>query len=254
MEFIKNNRFLGAAPKEVPIEDVQTSLVIHTEIIADTTIPENNGIITLIPEIEPTNVPEPSLSHTNTLIDIIPEVTDIPTVEITFPDKPLPITAAIVPEKIPELTFVPDATHVFRDIPINSSLYQATKFLSEAGVAHGYADGGFHPDDQLSRSEAILLYDRLFKSSEETKDINLPFLDVLPSDELGQALSRAFTRKIVVNSKYFRPNDSLTRAEAITLLVRTSGIPPYNIGYSLFKDVKVGNSHRIYINTFAQYL
>lgn len=98
------------------------------------------------------------------------------------------------------------------------------------------------------------MYDRLFKSNGVDTEISLPFLDILPSDELAQALSRAFTKGIVANAKYFRPNDSLTRAEAITLLVRTSGIVLDTSKSSLFPDVKTKNSHMKYINTFAKYL
>ena len=67
-------------------------------------------------------------------------------------------------------------------------------------------------------------------------------------------LLRAYSQNIVIKAKYFRSNDSLTRAEAITLLVRTSGIPLSTSFTSLFRDVKTSNTHMVYINTFAQYL
>ena len=121
-------------------------------------------------------------------------------------------------------------------------------------MANGYADGGFHPNNLISRSETILLYDRLFHADETSSNTSLPFLDILPSDEVAPALARAFLKKIVSASNYFRPNDSLTRGEAITLLIRTSGITLDTGKYSLFKDVKVGSSHVMYINTFAKYL
>jgi hypothetical protein len=65
---------------------------------------------------------------------------------------------------------------------------------------------------------------------------------------------RAFIRHIVTGSNYFRPNDSLTRAETITLLVRSSGISIEALSHSLFEDVNINNSHAKYINTFARYL
>lgn len=65
---------------------------------------------------------------------------------------------------------------------------------------------------------------------------------------------RAFKKNIVTSSNYFRPNDSLTRAETITLLMRSSGILIETLQYSLFYDVNINNSHAKYINTFARYL
>lgn len=121
-------------------------------------------------------------------------------------------------------------------------------------MTYGYDDGGFHPNDHISRSETILLYDRLFKNTVSTANVKLPFVDVLPSGELSQALARAFAQKIVANGRYFRPNDSLSRAEAITLLIRTSGLPLDTTNSTAFSDVKIQNTHRKYINTFASYL
>ena len=86
-------------------------------------------------------------------------------------------------------------------------------------------------------------------------EINLPFLDILPSNiELAEALSRAYVSKIVSKAEYFRPNAPLSRAEAITLLVRTSGLELDTAKTSMFKDIKSKNSHLVYINTFGKYL
>lgn len=84
--------------------------------------------------------------------------------------------------------------------------------------------------------------------------VTLPFYDVLPSDEIYTSLEKAFVGNIIVPAKYFRPNDSLSRAEAITLLIRTSGIQLDSGKQSVFGDVKSNNTHMVYLNTFAKYL
>lgn len=240
MDFIKNHPFLASAPKEMNIasETGKDTLVVSSEIIADTTIPNNAIIETVAPKIE-TILPSETIEQTEV-------ITPVQSVSVPEPE------VMELPKVAP--TFVPDSRHIFSDIPVNSLFYTATKYLKEAGVTHGYEDGGFHPNYHVSRSETVLLYDRLFTIGGTGIEVDLPFLDVLPSDELTQALTRAFARKIVAKSKYFRPNDSLTRAEAITLLVRTSGIPLDTQKYSLFQDIKTNNSHMVYINTFAKYL
>ena len=239
MEFIKNHQYLGSAPVEISIASETTKTpVVSTEVVADTSIP-NDTITTVVPKIEESTSTETVLD-TGSILPVEPEKTTEPT--------------AIAPVVVTTPTFVSDGTHIFSDITLDSPFYAATKYLKEAGVANGYSDGGFHPDSLISRSETILLYDRLFRGNEINTDVSLPFLDVLPSDELTPALTRAYVQKIVSRSSYFRPNDSLTRGEAITLLVRTSGLLLETGKYSLFNDVKIGSSHVAYINTFAKYL
>lgn len=239
MDFIKNHRFLGSAPKETLsiTEANRDPIVVSSQIVADTTPPNSTIIETVVPKIETIPTPE-----------IIQQPTDT---QIEQPKTSIsePVTSPVI---IP--AFIPDSTRIFSDIPNTSAYYTATKYLAEMGVTHGYSDGGFHPADTITRSETILLYDRLFKNGETSTEIDLPFLDILPSDELAQALTRAFTRKIVARSSYFRPNDTLTRAEAVTLLIRTSGIPLEVAKYTAFQDVKLSNTHRVYINTFTKYL
>lgn len=245
MDFIKNHPALNSAPVELSTtgntvsETKQIPLVVSSQMVADTANPSNAAVETVVPKIEP------------------------PIVPITAKQQPAPVVMEQPKPFIPENTatpvatvpaFIPDNTHFFSDIPTGSPFYAATKYLAEANVTHGYADGGFHPSDTITRSETVLLYDRLFKNGGTDTEIDLPFLDILPSDELAQALTRAFTQGIVSKSSYFRPNDPLTRAEAITLLIRTSGIPLETARYTAFQDVKLSNTHRIYINTFAKYL
>lgn len=241
MDFIKNHRFLGSAPKEMNIASETKSdlLIVSSQIVADTTTPNSNIVETVVPKIETV---------------VLSEVTK-PLEPVAVEQLKSIVLENIVPPVIITPSFTPDSTHIFSDIPTNSPFYAATKYLANAGVTHGYKeDSGFHPNDTVSRSETILLYDRLFRNGNMNISIDLPFLDVLPSDELAPALMRAFIRRIVVKSNYFRPNDSLTRGEATTLLIRTSAIPLDIQKSSLFKDVKVGDSHTIYINTFAKYL
>ena len=263
MDFIKNNRFLGSAPEEVSIavETKKDPIVLSSEIVADASVPNSEHIVS------PIAIAEIIPPVSNTIENVSVEETPIETTIIAQPEPTVSAQTEVVateptiltPEKIVEITdtlpsFIPDSERIFSDIPKNSPFYSATKYLFEAGVTHGYEDGGFYPDDWISRSETILLYDRLFKNDETTANISLPFVDILSSSELGQALKKAFARKIVAKNNRFRPNDSLTRAEAITLLIRTSGIPLATEKFSLFKDIKANNSHRVYINTFAKYL
>ncbi|MDD2891676.1 MAG: peptidoglycan DD-metalloendopeptidase family protein [Candidatus Gracilibacteria bacterium] len=244
MNFIKDHPVLSSAPVEIsnnsiPLsEPIKSPLVVSSQVVADTTTPSANVVETVVSKID---------------IPVVEEI--VQKSELATPEEPIStVQETIATPFINASNFISDNVHIFSDIPVDSTFYSATKYLKEAGVVNGYADGGFHPADKITRSETILLYDRLFKKENSTIEINLPFIDILPSDEIAPALTRAFMRGIVAKNNYFRPNDSLTRAEAITLLIRTSGIPLDTSKTSLFDDVKINSSHMVYINTFAKYL
>lgn len=239
MDFIKNHRYLGAAPAE-------NTLVVSSQTVADTTTPVTNTVETVVPKIDTTPVPVVTPTTPEVITGVIQTPIETPVVTTGTIDTG---TLNAAP------AFIPYSEHIFSDIPTTSSVYAATKYLSLANVIHGYPDGGFHPNDNISRSETILLYDRLFASGAVDREIDIPFLDILPSDnELAQALTRAVAGNVVAKSEYFRPNDSLTRAEAITLLVRSASLPLSTSKISLFKDVKAKSTHLVYINTFAEYM
>lgn len=124
MDFIKNNRFLGSAPQERNIATIvkQEPLVVSSQIVADTTVPDNGNIITVVPKSENVIIPEviPQPEEATSRVNISPR-------------------------------FIADTTHIFSDISIDSPFYSSTKYLSEAGVVQGYPDGGFHPNDFVSR-------------------------------------------------------------------------------------------------------
>lgn len=240
MDFIKNHRYLGAAPAE-------NTLVVSTQTVADNTTPVTNTVETVVPKIETPPV----------VTEVTPQTPEVITGTIQTPVETPVVTTGTTDTGTLDAapTFISDSEHIFSDIPTTSPVYAATKYLSLANVVHGYPDGGFHPNDNISRSETILLYDRLFAKGAVDGEINIPFLDILPSDnELAQALTRAIMGAVVAKSEYFRPNDSLTRAEAITLLIRSTSLPLSATKTSLFKDVKAKNSHLVYINTFAEYM
>ena len=60
MDFIKDHRFLGAAPEEKPLtfKEENKPLVTSSETVADTRPPANDIIETVVPMIENTPIPE----------------------------------------------------------------------------------------------------------------------------------------------------------------------------------------------------
>gem|GEM_PF-6865399 len=220
MEFIKDNRFFTSAP------------------------PEKN--ITVAADI---SVNEPKQTPITTSTQLVADASNIAPIT-----KMEPVVTQTPPESIEQTpTFIPSSTQPFSDIPTTSPFYAATKYLADAGITKGYADHGFHPNDLISRSETILLYARIFKLQPIHSPV-LSFNDILPSDEVAPYLTRTLQDGIIQKAQRFRPNDSLTRAEAITLLVRSAKLPLDTAKRTTFQDVKLSHTHRTYVNTFATYL
>ncbi|MDP2103922.1 MAG: S-layer homology domain-containing protein, partial [Candidatus Gracilibacteria bacterium] len=218
MEFIKNHRFLGSAPEEKTL-----SIAADVSATQSTAVTASTQLVADASNATPVVKTEPVVNSAS---------------RETIEQAP---------------TFTPTASQPFSDIAKNSPFYTATKYLADAGITKGYADHGFHPNDLISRSETILLYARIFKLQPLDSAV-WEFNDILPSDEVAPYLARALENKIIARANTFRPNDSLTRAEAITLLIRSAKLPLDTIKRTAFQDVKLSHTHRTYINTFATYL
>ena len=52
------------------------------------------------------------------------------------------------------------ASHQFSDVPSSSPFHGAIDHVARAGITEGYADGGFHPTDDVSRQQMAAFLDR----------------------------------------------------------------------------------------------
>ena len=118
--------------------------------------------------------------------------------------------------------------HKFTDI---GKYWGATyvDFLYNSGVTAGYADGSFRPNQNITRAQfAVMLYRYLRLDESEYADVALPFADNGKiADYAIPAIKALYTEGIINGSAgkdgklYFNPNNSLTRAQAATMIGRT---------------------------------
>jgi uncharacterized repeat protein (TIGR02543 family) len=110
----------------------------------------------------------------------------------------------------------------FSDVVSGSWCNDAIATLSKCGLVKGYPDGTFKPNAKITRAEFAVIASRL-SSAESTGKSN--FADV--SDSHWAAVEVALIENLGWVSGYpdgtFRPEDSITRAEAITMLNRILG-------------------------------
>lgn len=96
----------------------------------------------------------------------------------------------------------------------------------------GYPDGSFRPDGDMSRAEAAAIFARLIADKKNESVKGTPSFKDTPNNEWYSAFV-GYLEKYNIISGYedgtFRPDESITRAEFVTIAVRY---------YSLFNEVK----------------
>lgn len=109
--------------------------------------------------------------------------------------------------------------------------------LSRINIIKGYSDETFRPDDYITRAELITIVNRLLKNSEQSYKY-IP--DVMSTDWYSEEIRKGIYSGIVQGNTEgkIRPNDYITREEAVLILGRAfvETMPVYNT-FS-YKDIK----------------
>ena len=151
-----------------------------------------------------------------------------------------------------------EVPHKFVDI---DAYWGATyvDFLYNAGITTGYEDGTFRPNQQISRQQfAVMLYRYLGLNEADYADVELPFAD---NAKIGAyavpAIKALYTEGIINGSTgsdgkiYFNPNNSLTRAQAATMIGRTQEKGYASVDLSFADGAKIPAYATDYIRTMA---
>lgn len=115
-------------------------------------------------------------------------------------------------------------------------------FMHTSGITTGYQDGSFRPNDKITRAQfSVMLYRYLKLDGKQYANVSLPFADLGSIPEYALPAIRAlYSRGIVTGSTgadgniYFQPNQSLTRAQAATMIGRTQakGYPAGSLNFT----------------------
>ncbi len=108
----------------------------------------------------------------------------------------------------------------FPDVEESHPCAKQINFLSETGVVVGYPDGTFHPDDNVTRAEFATMAIKAIKQNEskvnQPMDFNDVALDYWAYDAIKSAL---YFELVTADTDFFRPDDQVSRAEAISVAV-----------------------------------
>lgn len=119
--------------------------------------------------------------------------------------------------------FAVPATPTFADVPAGHPAFTAVEYLASIGVAIGYGNGSFGPDDALTRQHlAAFLYRAAAPSF--TSPTTATFSDVPVGSAYATAIEWVAAERLTTVTGTFRPGASTSREELATFLKRWDSI------------------------------
>lgn len=246
MEFVQNNLRDNWIYNSAPIIDIVSAEEIKPVMANNETTVEEPVIKEVVEPIKNEVIVEPTKEVTPEIIKIV--------------EKPTPIENIVIPkteeikivEKQPVVNnIISNNDIVFRDIPKTSKLFNPTKFLYEKWITKGYADWTFKPTNQLSRSEALIFIFKLYNIPLDSNRL-MPFNDIPNKSFIIPYLQKSLDLGLISRNPSFRPNDTISRAEFVTILIKASWKTVFNNWNSWFIDVKYTDWYSPYVETFAK--
>ena len=109
----------------------------------------------------------------------------------------------------------------FRDVPAGQWYTAAVSTLANAGAINGCGDGTFHPNQAISRAQFVTILAGIYGANASGA---MPFSDVDRSwyyDAVTTAYANGWVSGLTDGT--FHPNQTITRAEAVSILNRVLG-------------------------------
>ena len=110
-------------------------------------------------------------------------------------------------------------TNDYTDVAEGDWYNNAVSTLSNAGILNGYEDGSFQPNGNITRAEFATIAARFFEATYEGEDLFPDIKDHWARDYINQAAHAGIVNGYEDGT--FRPQDNITRAEAMTIVNRT---------------------------------
>jgi len=125
--------------------------------------------------------------------------------------------------------------------------------LVDLGVVWGYEDKTFRPDNNITRAEITKIALRI-NGYAGTPTTTYVYPDVDPGEWYAEYISTAQTLGIVhgYDDGLFRPNDLVTRAEAVKIFLRSAGIEIYETTDVIYPDVSEDDWYFPYVSYATQ--
>ena len=110
-------------------------------------------------------------------------------------------------------------TNDYTDVPADAWYNNAVSTLSNAGILDGYEDGTFKPDGNITRAEFATIAVRFFEATYDGGDLFSDIAGHWAQDYINEAANAGIVDGYPDGT--FRPQQYITRAEAMTMVNRT---------------------------------
>ena len=110
-------------------------------------------------------------------------------------------------------------TNDYTDVAEGDWYNNAVSTLSNAGILNGYEDGSFQPNGNITRAEFATIAARFFEATYEGEDLFPDIAGHWARDYINQAAHAGIVNGY--ENGTFRPQENITRAEAMTIVNRT---------------------------------
>lgn len=131
------------------------------------------------------------------------------------------------------------AQAVFTDLSQSYQYFRAIDYLENEGIVRGYADGGFHPENPLSRIELLkILLEGGGFGLDAGFESNFPDVPTEVWHAPYIAKARALGWVQGYEDGTFRPNQPVSKIEAAKLLLKSRNLIPEDIaGHAPYSDI-----------------
>ena len=131
--------------------------------------------------------------------------------------------------------------------------YQSIRLLTEIGVVVGYPDGTYKPDIPVTRAEFASMAIKALGQEDATVTQDIHFSDIEPSFWAYNIIKKAVYFDLIpdADGQRFRPYESVTRAEAISIAV--NALTTSQISEQRAKDI-ISKSYEDYTQMPAWFL
>ncbi len=126
-------------------------------------------------------------------------------------------------------------SHPFIDM-VEHWAEQEVCYLYSQNVVQGHSERNFNPNDYITRAEFLKI--SLLHLGHNVYSVqSAEFDDIEPGDWYYRYITFARSKGFVsgYNDETFRPNDNITRGEAIVMIMAIAGISTYESSYSTIK-------------------
>ena len=110
-------------------------------------------------------------------------------------------------------------TNDYTDVPADAWYNNAVSTLTNAGILDGYEDGTFKPDSNITRAEFATIAVRFFEATYDGEDLFSDIAGHWAQDYINEAANAGIVDGYPDGT--FRPQQLITRAEAMTMVNRT---------------------------------